>query len=87
MNDTTIPLAESEAGIEKDLLATQGASPARLEDPVAPTSTLVDKLADPSTLANSTESEGEEYPKWIKVHSSQKVAAVGSVSCKPREHQ
>ena len=75
-NGTTVPLAEPKAGIEKDLPATQGASPARLEDLVAPATALLDELADPPTLANSTESKGLEYPKWVMVHSSQKVATV-----------
>ena len=77
-NDTTVPLAEPEAMIEKDWPVTQGARPARLEDPFAPTATLVDKLASPLTLANSMLSKGQEYPKWVKVHSSQKAATVGS---------
>ena len=82
--DTIVPLAEPEARIEKDLSAAWGASPARLEDLVAPTTTLVDKSASPPTLANSTVSKGQEYLEWVKVHSSQKVATVGSVSYKPR---
>ena len=86
-DDTTVLSAEPEAGIQKDLPATQGASPARLEDLVAPTAILVDKLAGPSTLASSTVSKGQEFPKWIKVHSSQKAAAVGSVPYKSREPQ
>ena len=85
VNDTTIPLAKPEARIEKDLPAAKGASPARLEDLVAPTTALLDELASPSTLANSMVSEGQEYLKWIKVHSSQKVAAVGSVPYKSTE--
>ena len=31
--------------------------------------------------------EGKEYPKWIKVHSSQKSATVGSIPYNPRESQ
>ena len=31
--------------------------------------------------------EGKEYLKWIKVHSSHKVAAVGSIPCNPGESQ
>ena len=85
VNDTTVPLAKPKARIKKALLATWGASPARLEDPVNPTTTLVDKLACPPTLASSTVGEGQEYLKWLKVHSSQKVTAVGSVPYKPRE--
>ena len=85
VNDTTVPSAEPEARIEKDLPANQGASPARLEDPVALSATLVDTLAGPPTVANSMVSEGQEYPKWVKVHSSQKAAAVESVSYKPGE--
>ena len=87
VNDTTVPSAEPKARIEKDLSATWGASPARMEDLVAPTATWVDKLAGPPTLANSMVSKGQEYLKWVKVHSSQKVAAVGSVSYKPGEPQ
>ena len=84
-DDTTVPLAKPKAGIQKDLPATQGASPVKLEDPVAPTAILVDKLAGPTPLACSMVSKGQEYPQWIKVHSSQKVTAVGSVPYKPRE--
>ena len=69
-NDTTILLAKPKARIEKDLPAAQGASPARFEDLVAPTAALVDKLASPPTLANSMVSKGQEYLKWVKVHSS-----------------
>ena len=35
-DDTTVPAAEPDARIQKDLPATQGASPTKLEDPVAP---------------------------------------------------
>ena len=83
--DTTVPSAEPEARIKKDLPTTWGASPARLEDLVAPTAVLVDNLASPPTLASIAVSKGQEYLQWIKVLSSQKVAAVGRVPYKPRE--
>ena len=74
VDDTTVLAAKSDARIQKDLPVTQGVSPARLEDPVAPTAILVDKWASPPTLASSTVREGQEYLQWIKVHSSQKAA-------------
>ena len=80
-DDTTVPVAKSNTGIQKDLPATWGASPARLEDPVVPTAILVDKLAGPPTLAICMV-RGQEYLQWIKVHSSQKAATVGSVPYK-----
>ena len=86
-DDTTVLAAKPDAGIQKDLPATWGASPARLEDPVAPTAVLMDKLAGPPTPANHMAREGQEYLQWIKVHSSQKVAAVGSVPYKSGEPQ
>ena len=52
VDETTVPVAKPNARIHKDLPATQGASPARLEDPVAPTTILVDTLAGPPTLAS-----------------------------------
>ena len=57
-DDTTIPLAEPKAMIKEDLPATEGTSPARLEDPVAPTASSMDKLANPPTSADSIESKG-----------------------------
>ena len=58
-----------------------GASPARLEDLVAPTAMLVDKSTGPPTLAShDCMPEGQEYLQWVKVHSSQKVATVGVYS-------
>ena len=39
-------------------------------------------MAGPPTPASHTVREGQEYPQWIKVHSSQKAAAVGSVPYK-----
>ena len=51
------------------------------------TATLVDKLANPPTLANSMESEGQEYPTWVKVLSSQKAATIGSVPYTHRQPQ
>ena len=86
-DDTTILSAKPKARIKKDLPATRGASPARLEDLVVPTTTFMDNLVHPPILANRTDCEGQECPKWVKVHSSQKVAAVGSVPYKPGEPQ
>ena len=43
-DDTTVLAAEPNARVQKDLPATWGASPTKLEDPVAPTMVLVDKL-------------------------------------------
>ena len=79
-DDPTIPSAIPEAEIEEDLTAAWSTSPAKLgEDSVALTTTLVDQLANPPTLASSMENKGKEYLKWIKVYSSCKVAAVGSI--------
>ena len=89
MNDPIVPSAKPKVVIEEDLPAIWGTSPARVEDPVAPTAAFVDKSANPPTLVNSIESEGQEYPKWVKVHSSQKAAAVGSAPYKhgkPQQH-
>ena len=69
-DDTTVPVAKPNAKIQKDLPATQGASPAKLEDPVAPTAIPVDKLASPPTPASCTVKERREYLQWVKVHSS-----------------
>ena len=84
VDDTTVPAAKSDARIMKDLPAAWGASPARLADLVAPTAIFVDRVAGPPTLACHTIREGQEYLQWIKVHSSQKVAAVGSVPYQSR---
>ena len=43
-----------------------------MKDTVAPTVVLVDKLADPPTLATHTVKERQEYLQWIQVYSSQK---------------
>ena len=85
VHGTTVLVTKPDARIQKDLPATWGASPARLKDLVAPTTILVDKLAGPPTLASHTVREGQGYLQWIKVHSSQKVAAVGSLPYKSRE--
>ena len=45
----TVLAAKPDARVQKDLPGAQGASPTKLEDPVAPTSVLVDKLAGPPT--------------------------------------
>ena len=45
----------------------------------------MDKLDGPPTLASHTVRERQEYPQWIKVHSSQKMATVGSVPYKSGE--
>ena len=50
-DDTTVPVAEPDTKIQKDLPATQCASPAKLEDLVIPTKISVDKLAGPPTPA------------------------------------
>ena len=79
---TTVLAAKPNAG---DMPAGLGASPTILEDLVAPTIILVEKLAGPPTLASHTVRERQEYLQWIQVHSSQKVAAVGSVPYKSGE--
>ena len=84
-DDTTVPVAKPDARIQKDLAATWGASPTKLEDLVAPTAILVDKLASPPTLASCTVRARQEYLQWIRVHSSQKAAIVGSVPYKSGE--
>ena len=81
-DNTTVPAAKPDTRIQKDLPATHGASPARLEDLVAPTTILVDMLAGSPTPASHTVREGQEYLEWIKVHSLQKAATVGSVPYK-----
>ena len=86
-DDTTVLVAEPNAGIQKDLPAAWCASPARLEDLVAPPAILVDTLGGPPTLASHMVREGQEYLQWIKVHSSQKVTPVGSVPYKSGEPQ
>ena len=83
----TPPAAKHNTRIQKDLLATQGGSPVKLEDPVTPTTILVDKLAGPPTLASHTAKERQEHLQWVKIHSSQKAAAVGSAPYKHGEHQ
>ena len=85
MDNITVPVAEPDAKIQKDLMTTWGASPAELEDQVAPTNVTVDKLAGPPTPAGHMVRKRQEYPQWIKVHSSQKAAAVGGTSSKSRE--
>ena len=88
-DDTTVLVAKPDAKIQKDLPSTWGASPAKLEDPVTPTTILVDKLASPPTLASQTVRKRQEYLQWIQVHSPQKVATVGSVpykSAEPQQH-
>ena len=84
-DDTTVLATEPDAGIQKDLPATQ--CPAKLEATTAPTVVPVDKLAGPPTLASHEVKETQEHPRWIQVHSSQKVAAVGSVAYKSGEPQ
>ena len=84
-NDPIILLAKLKAMIEEDLPAIWGTSPDRVEDPVAPTATSMDKSADPPTLVTIMESEGQEYSKWVNVHSSQKVAVAGSAPYKHEE--
>ena len=86
-DDTTVLVAEPNAETQKDLPATRGTSPTKLEDTVAPTVVSVDKLASPPTPASHTLKERQEYPQWIQFHSSQKAATVGSVAYKPGEPQ
>ena len=87
VDDTTVLVAKPNTEIQKDLSAAQGASPAKLEDPVGRTVVPVDKLASPPTLASHTVKERQEYLQWIQVHSSQKVATVGSIPYKSGEPQ
>ena len=84
-DDTIVLAAKPNAWIQKDLAAAPGASSTELEDPVASNTVSVDMLASPPTLASHTVRERQEYPRWIKVHSSQKSATVGSVPYKSRE--
>ena len=85
VDDTTVLAAKPDAKIQKDLPATWGASPTKLEDLVPPTVVSEDNLAGPPTLASHTIKERHEYPQWIQVHSSQKVVAVGSVPYNPEK--
>ena len=87
VDDTTVPVAEPNAKIQKDLPATWGTSPANLEDLVAPTVVSVDKLACPPTLPSHMVKEIQEYLQWIQVYSSQKASTVGSVPYKSGEPQ
>ena len=87
VDDTTVLVTEPDAEIQKDLPATWGAGPTKLEAIAAPTGGLVDKLANPPTLASHTVKERQEYPQWIQVNSSQKAAAVESVPYKSGEAQ
>ena len=82
---TTVPLAKPNTETDKDLLTAQAASPAKLENQVVPTARLVDKLASPPTQAGCMVKARQEYPQWIKVHSSQKAAAVGGAPYKSGE--
>ena len=86
VDDPTVPSAVPKAVIREDLSAAWSASPVRMwEDLVALTAAWADQLTNPPTLASSMGNEWKEYPKWIKVHSSHKAAAVGSIPCNPRE--
>ena len=78
---TTVLATKLNTETQKDLPATQGASPTKLEATAAPTVVLVDKLAGPPTLASHTVKERQ----WIQVHSSQKAATVESVPYKSGE--
>ena len=89
VDNSTEPVAEPDVEIQKDLLTAWGASPAELEDQVTPNAMSVDKLAGLPTPTSHMVRERQEYPQWIKVHSSLKVAAVGgtpSKSGEPRWH-
>ena len=84
-DDPTIPSAKSRAEIKEDLAATQSASPARLgEDLVALTTTWKNQLTTLPLAVSSMGNKGKEYLKWIKVHSSHKEAAVGSIPASQR---
>ena len=85
VDDTTVLVTEPNAEIQEDLPATWGASPMKLEATAAPTVVLVDKLASPPTLPSHKIKGRQEYLQWIQVHSSQKVATVGSVPYKSGE--
>ena len=85
VEDTTVPLAEPNTKTQKDLPTSWAASPAKLENQVTPTVRSVDKLAGPPTPSGHTVKERQEYPQWMKVHSSQKVAAMGVAPYKSGE--
>ena len=51
-DDTTVLVTKPNAETQKDLPATQSASPTKLEDTAAPTVVSVDKLAGPPTPAS-----------------------------------
>ena len=82
-DDTTVPMAKPDTKIKKDLPTAWGASHAELEDQVTPTTMLVDKLAGPPNPASHRVRERQQYPQWIKVHSSLKVATVGGNPLNP----
>ena len=86
VDNPTVPSAIPGPDIREDLSATQSSSPARLgKDSVALTIAWADQLTIPPTPSSSMGNEGKEYLKWIKVHSSHKATAVGSILCNPRE--
>ena len=87
VDDTTVMATKPDVQTQKDLPATQGASPTKLEDTAAPTVVSVDKLAGPPTPASHMVKESQEHLQWIQVHSSQKAATVGSVPYKSWEPQ
>ena len=78
-DDTTALATKPNAKTQKDLPATQGASPTKLEATAASTVVLVDKLAGPPTPASLTVKEKQEYLQWIQ------VATVGGVPYKSGE--
>ena len=82
---TTVPLAEIDAGTQKDVPTAWATSPAKFKNQVTPTTWSVDKLAGPPTLSGHMVKERQKYPQWIKVHSSKKVATVGVAPYKSRE--
>ena len=69
VHDTAVSVVESDAKIQKDLPANQGASPDKLEDLVTPIPILGDELPGPPIPASCMEKEKQEYPWWVKVHS------------------
>ena len=85
VDDTTVAVAKPNTEIQKDLPIAQGDSPAESENLVTPTAASVDKLAGPPTPASHMVRERQEYSQCIKVHSSQKVAAVWGAPCKSGE--
>ena len=65
VDDTTVLATEPNAETQRDLPATWGVSPTKLEATAAPIVVSVDKLASPPTLASHMVEEKQEYLQWV----------------------